>query len=200
MDKFRYYKWMHQLAAEKRREHSLITTNINLSTIRKVYKTEGIIIDSCKGKLRKLKAAYFCDDDGCSVLLNMKLPKEPRLFAMLHELKHHYVDQDNLMCCCQEVYDSSPVIEIGAEVFAAEFIFPEEEFREYVSGFLQTSRVKAEDIVHMKYHSPAHVSYQFLQKTLERLKYIEKGEFKNIQFMNLHAQIYGKSYYRSRRT
>ena len=113
-----YYKRMRRLAQKKRSEYTLSTPDICLSRVRSIYKTEGITIDKWPTRFRKLKAAYFNDESGCSVLLNMDLPEEPRLFAMIHELKHHYEDQHLLKCVCIEVYDSSPVIEIGAEVFA----------------------------------------------------------------------------------
>ncbi len=199
MDRSSYYQLMRQLAHEKRAEYGLTTPEISLSRVRSLYKSEGITIDPCPGRLRKIKAAYFNDADGCSVLLNMKLPDEPRLFAMVHELKHHFVDQDQLRCVCQEVYESSPMIEIGAEVFAAEFIFPEAEFQQFVVGLGITESLTAEDVVRMKYHSPARVSYQFLQKRLEWLRLIRPGQFHSVQFHNLHKQLYGSPYFHQRR-
>lgn len=191
---------MRQLAQQKRDEYGLTTSNISLSRVRNIYKQEGITIDPCPNRLRKLKAAYFNDADGCSILLNMKLPEEPRLFAMLHELKHHYVDQQLLQCFCLEVYDTSPAIEIGAEVFAAEFLFPEDEFRDFVAKCGFGTDLSAEDIVHLKYHSPARISYQFIQKRLERLGLIRKGQFSNVRFQVLHKQIYGSPHYRLRQS
>lgn len=190
---------MRQLAHEKRAEYELTTTEISLSRIRSIFKTEGITIDACPRRLRKLKAAYFNDADGCSVLLNMELPVEPRLFAMVHELKHHYKDQDRLRCFCEDVYDGSPMIEIGAEVFAAEFIFPEAEFRDFVVDMGIPSSVTEEDVVRMKYHSPARISYQFLQKRLEWLRLIRPGQFHGVQFHKLHEQMYGSRHFHQRR-
>lgn len=191
---------MRRLAREKRELYSLSTPDITLGRIRKIYQQEDIVIDSCPGTLLKLKAAYFHDQYGCSVLLNMKLPEAPRLFAMIHELKHHYEDRHRLQCfTCQDVYDSSPLIEIGAEVFAAEFIFPEEEFREHVSSFINGKKIAPEDVVHMKYHCPARVSYQFIIKSLERLRYISRGQFARVKFHKLHSAIYGSHHYHSRR-
>lgn len=200
MSRSAYYQQMRQLARQKREEYCLATSDISLSRLRQVYKQEGITIDRCPSRLRKLKAAYFNDADGCSVLLNMTLPEEPRLFAMVHELKHHYVDRDLLRCFCQEVYETSPFIEIGAEVFAAEFIFPEDEFREFVAGFGFGTTLTAEDVVRLKYHSPARVSYQFLQKRLEWLGLVTKGQFNSVRFHLLHEQIYGSPHYRQRRS
>ena len=33
------------------------------------------------------------DDNDPGVLVNKILPREPRLFSLLHELKHHYTDR-----------------------------------------------------------------------------------------------------------
>jgi Zn-dependent peptidase ImmA (M78 family) len=72
----------------------------------------------------------MCDDDYYSVAVQKRLPDEPKLFALIHELKHHYVDQNVVInggMYCGD-YNQNEVIEIGAEVFAAEFIYPEREF------------------------------------------------------------------------
>jgi len=54
---------------------------------------------------------------------------------LVHELKHHYVDQkaieDGKIKCGD--YNAHEVIEKGAEVFAAEFIYPEQEMRQLYS-------------------------------------------------------------------
>jgi Zn-dependent peptidase ImmA (M78 family) len=69
---------------------------------------------------------YMCDGGDPSVLVNRNLPTEPRLFAMVHELKHHYCDQTALkngQIRCGD-YNANEAIEKAAEVFAAEFIYP----------------------------------------------------------------------------
>ncbi len=191
-----YYNMMRLLAHEKRADYGLTTSDVRLSSVREIYKQEGIHIDRCPGKLRKLKAAYFNDGDGCSILLNMKLPEEPRLFAMVHELKHHYIDQAQLACFCHDVTSRSPIIEIGAEVFSAEFIFPEAEFAAFVEELGIAKPVTAEEVVLIKYHSPVPVSYQFIQKRLEWLHLVIPNQFRNVHFQKLHAQQFGSSYYR----
>lgn len=191
-----YYNLMRHLAHEKRLQYSLATRDISLSRVRQIYQEEGITIDPCTGKLRRLKAAYFNDDDGCSILINMSLPEEPRLFAMIHELKHHYLDQDKLRCFCHDVDEQSPMIEIGAEVFAAEFIFPEDEFRRYVAALGIKQPLTADQIVRLKYHSPARVSYQFIQKMLLRLGLMRSGQFTGVQFQKLYEMTYGSRYRR----
>ncbi len=199
MSRSTYYKDLIELAHIKRAEYKVTTRNVGLELVRKIYKREGITIRACPTKLRNLRAAYCNDEDGCDVLLNMKLPKEPRLFAMVHELKHHYTDRNERGYICLEITEDSPKIEIGAEIFAGEFIFPEQEFAEYVLQSGITSTVRREDIVRLMYRSPAPISYQFIQKRLEWLGLIHKGQFKDVQFQKLHAQMYGSPHYRQPR-
>ena len=79
----------------------------------------------------------MCDDGFCSVALQQKIPDEPKLFALIHELKHHYCDRAALgsgVIHCGD-YDRNELIEKGAEVFAAEFIYPEASLQR-ISGTL----------------------------------------------------------------
>ena len=190
---------MRKLANAKRNEFSISTHEINLASIRAIYKQLNIKIDSNRGKLRKIKAAYFCGEYGCSVLLNMQLPVEPRLFAMIHELKHHFVDQEVIMCACTEIHDSSPLIEIGAEVFAAEFLFPDKELKPYIDSFANGNTITPEHVVKMKKNSPVQVSFQFFCKSLARLGYIKKGQFDKIKIKKLFDSVYGIPFYRKRK-
>jgi hypothetical protein len=64
------------------------------------------------------------------------LPRAPKLFALAHELKHQYVDQqlmkDGRIQCGD--YNRNEFIEKTAEVFAAEFIYPKAEMRELAAS------------------------------------------------------------------
>jgi Zn-dependent peptidase ImmA (M78 family) len=123
------YEQLKALARQKRTEHSVETTTLNLSKMRAIYKREGIVIDlwSLPASIR---AVYMCEDGDPGVLVNKNLPKEPRLFSMAHELKHHLKDRaliEGGKIKCGD-YNANQHIEVGAEIFAAEFIFPEAEF------------------------------------------------------------------------
>src|SRR6266849_9709669 len=123
---------MKKLAAAKRKEFRLTTANLGLREVRRIYTAEGITVD-LRTLPAKIRAAYMCDEADPCVLVNMNLPKIPRLFAMVHELKHHFCDQELLSTSgmrCGD-YNANRVIEIAAEVFAAEFIYPEHEFLEF---------------------------------------------------------------------
>src|SRR5947209_2097892 len=91
-----YYAHCRILAQTKRQEHSIITEKLNLNVIQRIYRSEGITLDRKKLKGNRIKAAYYCDDGDCSVLINSGLPREPRLFSLAHELKHHYLDREKI--------------------------------------------------------------------------------------------------------
>lgn len=129
MSRSTYYEELKSLARQKRAEYTVITEAFGLRELRRIYQSEKIKIDYWPLPY-KIKALYMCADNECSVAVQRRLPDEPKLFALIHELKHHYCDRQALgsgVIHCGD-YDANEVIEIGAEVFAAEFIYPEEEF------------------------------------------------------------------------
>jgi Zn-dependent peptidase ImmA (M78 family) len=138
MTRSAYYEELSRLAREKRAEYCVDTSAFGLREVRAIYKAEGICLDHWPLP-RKIKALYMCDEGHCSVALQPNLPYEPKLFALIHELKHHYCDRAELgegVIHCGD-YDANELIEKGAEVFAAEFIYPEDEF----GAFLETSAI-----------------------------------------------------------
>jgi len=194
-----YYEDLKRLALEKRAEHRVQTGCFGLSEVRVIYKEEGIRIDHWPLP-RKVKALYMCDDGDCSVALQRALPYEPKLFALIHELKHHYRDKAALgtgVIHCGD-YDANELIEKGAEVFAAEFIYPEAEF----AADLQKSGItvrEASDVVEVKRNCKAKVSYRYICKRLERLGLVNPGQFDGVQFQKLEDKLYGVPFYRRRR-
>jgi len=193
-----YYEAMKRLAAEKREQYSLNTEKLGLQRMRELYKSEGITIDLWKTS-QKIRAVYMCDGGDPSVLVNRGLPEIPRLFAMAHELKHHYCDQsalNNGKIQCGD-YNANEVIEKAAEVFAAEFIYPEQDFLNCVQLLgLERGNVSPEQIVELKRNCGAPVSYTFLRKRLEWFEFIEKAQFMKVQFQKLEEQIHGVPIYR----
>ena len=113
----------------------------------------------------------MCAGGDCSVALQATLPYEPKLFALVHELKHHYRDREALgagVLHCGD-YDANELIEKGAEVFAAEFIYPEAEFADDLNNLGLNVR-EASDVVDFKRSCKAKVSYHFIRKRLERFR------------------------------
>ena len=188
-----------KLAREKRLLHKVKTSAFGLREVRAIYKAEGIAIDHYPLP-NKVKAIYMCDDGYCSVAVQKKLPDAPKIFALLHELKHHYCDQDILKSGhihCGDFNMKDP-IEIGAEVFAAEFIYPIKEFAQDIS-LLNVTEWTPEEIVNFKMRCKAKVSYAYLCHRLTELGLIGFKQFENVQFKKLEHKIYGLPFHLRRK-
>jgi Zn-dependent peptidase ImmA (M78 family) len=196
MSRDAYYEDLKTLAREKRLVYSVDTAAFGLREVRRIYKQEQIRIDRWPLPY-KIKALYLCSDGDVSVAIQQNLPNEPKLFALVHELKHHYRDRqalgDGVIHCGD--YNQNELIEKGAEVFAAEFIYPEAEFAQDLRSFGVGTWTPA-NIVHLKRDCKATVSYAFIRKRLERLELITPGQFKEVQFKKLEDEIYGVPFYR----
>jgi hypothetical protein len=125
--------------------------------------------------------------------------KEPKLFAMVHELKQHYCDQSLLVngeIRCGD-YNANELIEKAAEVFGAEFIYPSRECLDYTKSLgLKIGEVTKEQIVELKRGCGAPVSCKFLQKRLEWFGFIEPNAFAKVQFQKLEDTIHGLPIFR----
>lgn len=194
-----YYNEMRRLALSKRAEHDVETAGLNLTVMARVYRREGIKIDRWDLQGRKIKASYFCDDGDRSVLVNKNLPRKPKLFALAHELKHHYVDQDLLKdgrLRCGD-YNRHEFIEKTAEVFGAEFIYPEDEMRELAAGMNVTAHTcSKEKVVEFKRACPACVSYTFIVKRFEWFGFCPRGAYDRVHFQKLEEELYGLPIYK----
>lgn len=200
------YDEMKELARNKRAEHNITTQGLDLNVVRRIYAAEKVKIDNWSFG-PKIRAVYMCDDGFASVAVNSKLPREPRLFSLVHELKHHYLDvpliQGGQYKCGD--YNANEKIEKAAEVFAAEFIYPEPEFLECVSSLgIAPSSCTPEDVVHLKRTCGACVSYQFLRKRLVRLGFADAATFTGVKFQNLEEEMFGipiyqKAWFKARR-
>lgn len=194
-----YYREMKALALRKRAEHNIETEKLNLRIIQQIYKSERIRIDPWDIKGSRIRAAYFCDSDDNSVMVNSRLPREPKLFALVHELKHHYVDQpqilDGKLRC--GAYNANQMIEIGAEVFSAEFIYPEAEMCGLADKLgISSENCTSEKIIEFKRSCPAIISYKFIVKRFEWFGFCQEGQFKQEQFRKLEESIYGLPIYK----
>lgn len=191
------YNFVKQLAIEKRELYGIKTGDVTLSKLRQIYKKENIKIDYNCGKIRNLRAAYYNDENGCSILLNKKLPKPAKIFSLTHELKHHYLDKNVLEggIWCRLKYENKPIIEKTAEVFAAEFIWPESEFVPMATSFGLPIQCSPKQIVNFKRKLTIPISYQFLCKRLEWFGFISKGQYNDIKFQKLERDLYGIPFY-----
>lgn len=188
-----------QLARDKRKQHEVDTSTLGLKKVREIYKTEGIKIDY-HPLPNKVKALYMCDDNHHSVAVQKKLPDEPKIFALIHELKHHYCDQELLRSGyihCGDFNMSDP-IEVGAEKFAAEFIYPIREFAHDIS-LLNITKWSDIDIINFKRSCKAKVSYAYICRRLTELESIGFNQFKGVQFQKREYEIFGLPYHLRRK-
>jgi|CXWL01.1.fsa_nt_gi Zn-dependent peptidase ImmA (M78 family) len=130
-------------------------------------------------------------------MLARGLPEDPFIFTMAHELKHHLVDRDKALAAYCDPSNEDDLVEKGAEVFAAELIFPEGDFKLW----LETTHVgKGEctppNLVKMKHETRTTLSYAGLAKRAERLGYAPFGSLEKIRWKKLEEEIYGEPTYK----
>lgn len=92
-----YYRQMAALALRTRSKYAEECYRLDLNSVRKIFKKEGIRLDYWDIRSARIRAMYICDECGYTVMIKNSLPREPKLFALLHELKHHLVDQEAII-------------------------------------------------------------------------------------------------------
>ncbi|HTS40419.1 MAG TPA: ImmA/IrrE family metallo-endopeptidase [Xanthobacteraceae bacterium] len=200
-DRDAYYAKIRELARAKREEFSVRTDALGLKEINGIYRREKIKIDT-RPLSSRLKALYMCSDNSYSVAIREKLPKTPKLFALVHELKHHWADrhlmEQGILTCGS--YNENELIEKAAEVFAAEFIYPEGEFSEHASCFMEDRKIRTfciDDVVHFKRQfCKAKVSYTFIRKRLQWLNLAASERLDGAQFQKREDELYGAPIHR----
>jgi len=196
MNRTQYYNEMKSIAREIRDKYNLTTPRVLRTHLRKIYRDQGIHIDLWPYKLREVRGAYFNDELGPTVMLAKGLPEDPMVFTMAHELKHHLVDRDLPVACCSD-RNSNQHIEIGAEIFAAEFIFPEQAFLDVLAAQGITSgNCSAPAIVQLKRSTRTTLSYAGLAKRAVYLGLAPAGSFNGIQWKKLEEKIFGEPPYK----
>ncbi|HEV8072402.1 MAG TPA: ImmA/IrrE family metallo-endopeptidase [Planctomycetaceae bacterium] len=124
------------------------------------------------------------------------MPEDPTIFTMAHELKHHLVDRDLPVACCRE-RNADQHVEIGAEVFAAELIFPDSDFLKLLAERGVTKgRCSAEALVRLKHDTRTTLSYAGLSKRAAFHGLAPARSFDGIQWKKLEEQIYGEPLYK----
>ncbi len=196
MNRFDYYEELKSLARQVRSQHGLDSPRVMRSDMRRIYKFYGIRIDYWPFKLKSLRGALIRDDLGVSVMLRKSLPEDPMIFTMSHELKHFLTDGELSYTYCHDNNITEP-IEIGAEVFAAELIYPEQNFIEHMNerGILR-GQCTPETIVRLKHDTRTTLSHQGLAKRATRLQFAEAGALDRVQWEKLKLQIYGEPIYK----
>jgi hypothetical protein len=91
----------------------------------------------------------------------------------------------------------SEAIEIGAEVFAVELIFPEADFVAAMrAAAVGVGTCTPEDIVRLKRQTEATLSFTSLAKLATHLGFAAVGTLDGVQWKKLEERLYGEPLYK----
>jgi len=187
-----YYEDLKQLARQVRAEFGLHSPRVVESDLRRIYEQNGIVIDDWPYRLRNLRGAFISDDLGSTVMLARGLPQDPKVFTMAHELKHFYRDRHLGISYCDQS-NLSKTLEIGAEIFAAELLFPDKEFMTQMCSMrVGTNQCLPRTLVRLKQKTRTTLSYAGLAIKAERLGYAPPRSLTKIKTWRKFEEMYGE--------
>lgn len=191
MNRQAYYEDLKLLARQVRAEHGLCSPRVLASDLRRIYDRLGIVIDSWPYRLRNLRGAFISDHLGATVMLASGLPQDPMVFTMAHELKHFFRDRNLGISYCSES-NLSKTVEIGAEIFAAELIFPDPDFIKHMRLLrVGIDQCLPKNLVHLKMKTRTTLSYAGLAIKAERLGYAPPCSLTRIKTWRKLEDLYG---------
>jgi Zn-dependent peptidase ImmA (M78 family) len=176
-----YYEDLKRLARQVRAKYGLITPRVLPSDLRRIYFNNGIEIDIWPYRLRNLRGAFICDNLGTTVMLAGGLPQDPLVFTMAHELKHFFRDRDLGFSYCDQS-NMNRTLEIGAEVFASELLFPDRDFVMHMERMgVRRNQCLPNTLVHLKHWTRTTLSYAGLAIKAERLRFAPAGSLTKVK-------------------
>jgi Zn-dependent peptidase ImmA (M78 family) len=186
----KYYEDLKQLAREVRAENGLSSPRVLASDLRRIYARYGIEIDEWPYRLRNLRGAFINDDLGPTVMLAKGLPRDPMVFTMAHELKHFFRDRDlGISYCDQSNLGKS--LEVGAEIFAAELLFPDRDFIAHMEAMrIRRHQCLPKTLVELKRKTGTTLSYAGLAIKAERLEYAPSHSLTTIKTWRRFEALY----------
>lgn len=204
-----YYEMLKARARALRSKRQWTLPRVGLREIKQLCLDEGIErIDlwppaKCRTakKRTKVRGIYAPNDGRPCVMVNRHLPKEQRIFTLGHELKHHLFDGDRDVPLLCETKVGNNTIEIGAEIFAAELIYPDADFcRDLRELGVKAGGCTANDIVRLKHDSGTSLSFSALAKKAYRFGFASSGAFDGTPWKKIERQLFGEpDYLRFRR-
>jgi len=187
-----YYEDLKQLARQVRAEFGLHSPRVVESDLRRIYERNGIVIDDWPYRLRNLRGAFISDHLGSTVMLASGLPQDPKVFTMAHELKHFYRDRHLGVSYCDQS-NLGKTLEIGAEIFAAELLFPDKDFVSQMCTMrVGTNQCLPRTLVRLKQKTRTTLSYAGLAIKAERLGYAPPRSLTTIKTWRKFEEIYGE--------
>lgn len=193
-----YYNQMHKLAEEIRGKYNISGSRLLPSVIKKILKEEGIKEVVKWPHFKNIRGAYLIEDSKPIIVVDGKLPRDPYTFTLAHELKHHLVDSSDISSIYCSKNNENAMIEIGAEIFAAELLYPTQLFLIDFNELKTDSKFKKtpELIVQLKVETDTTLSYAGLAKRVEFLKLAPQGSLKDIRWKKLQEKLYGIPVYK----
>lgn len=174
-----YYDSLKARARELRLSHYLVMPRVTLTQMYRVLKDEGVEVipwptsRNLPGdpQLRAIAGAYIDQPPGPAIMLNRYQGRERRIFTLAHEFKHHIADRGETLRPCGWTEGTDPV-EVGAGIFAAEFIFPEADFVSWMERLaIGKSGCTADLLLVLKHETRTTLSLTSLAKRAEWLGY-----------------------------
>jgi hypothetical protein len=185
-----YYEDLKLLARQVRAENGLSSPRVLPSDLRRIYAKHGIEVDEWPYRFRHLRGAFIDDHLGTTVMLAKGLPRDPMAFTMAHELKHFYRDRDlGISYCDQSNLNRS--LEIGAEIFAAELLFPDRDFLAHMKMMgVHGNQCLPKTLVHLKRKTGTTLSYAGLAIKAERLGFAPSHSLTTIKTWRRLEAVY----------
>ena len=191
MNTQQYYEDLKLLARQVRAEHGLSSPRVLPGDLRRIYAHYGIEVDEWPYRFRHLRGAFINDDLGATVMLAKGLPQDPMVFTMAHELKHFFRDRDLGISYCDQS-NLGKTVEIGAEIFAAELIFPDQDFIKHMRVLrVGPDQCLPKNVVQLKLKTRTTLSYAGLAIKAERLGYAPPASLTKIKTWRKLESLYG---------
>ena len=166
-----YYEDLKALARQVRAENGLTSPRVLPTDLMRIYAKHGIILDEWPYRFKNLRGAFINDHLGTTIMIAKGLPQDPKVFTMAHELKHFFRDRDLGISYC-DLSNLNKNLEIGAEVFAAELLFPDRDFISHMNTMgIRRDQCLPKTLIRLKRKTGTTLSYAGLAKKAERLGY-----------------------------
>ena len=190
MNTQRYYEDLKLLARQVRAEHGLSSPRVLPSDLKRIYACYGIEVDEWPYRLRNLRGAFINDHLGATVMLAKGLPQDPMVFTMAHELKHFFRDRDlGISYCDQSNLNKS--LEVGAEIFAAELLFPDGDFISHMTAMgVRRDQCLPKTLIQLKRKTGTTLSYAGLAIKAERLGFAPSHSLTTIKTWRRLESLY----------
>jgi Zn-dependent peptidase ImmA (M78 family) len=185
-----YYEDLKALARQVRAEHGLSSPRVLVSDLRRIYAQYGIVLDEWPYRFRNLRGAFINDHLGTTIMIAKGLPQDPMVFTMAHELKHFFRDRDlGISYCDQSNLNKS--LEVGAEIFAAELLFPDRDFiAEMKTMGIRINQCLPKTLIHLKRKTRTTLSYAGLAIKAERLGFAPSHSLTTIKTWRRLEAVY----------